>query len=72
VAFGAGVASPQGGCWIDLVPADRIADVAVPCDEDDWEFPVRRGELALKIKILASSGKSRDCSRLTVWPRRDG
>ena len=20
------------------------------CDEDDWEFPVRRGELALKIK----------------------
>src|ERR1700676_1298264 len=25
-------------------------DVAVPCDEDDWEFPVRRGELALKIK----------------------
>jgi hypothetical protein len=22
----------------------------VPCDEDDWEFSVRRGELALKIK----------------------
>src|SRR6202521_1253317 len=28
----------------------RHRDVAVPCDEDDWEFPVRRGELALKIK----------------------
>src|ERR1700688_1123371 len=28
----------------------RHRDVAVPCDEDDWEFPVRRGVLALKIK----------------------
>src|ERR1700730_15127216 len=28
----------------------RHRDVAVPRDEDDWEFPVRRGELALKIK----------------------
>src|SRR4051794_33863954 len=28
----------------------RHRDVAVPCDEDDWEFPVRRGKLALKIK----------------------
>src|SRR6202021_3016197 len=28
----------------------RHRDVAVPCDEDDWQFPVRRGELALKIK----------------------
>ena len=28
----------------------RHRDVAVPCDEDDWEFSVRRGELALKIK----------------------
>src|ERR1700674_4411692 len=28
----------------------RHRDVAVPGDEDDWEFPVRRGELALKIK----------------------
>src|SRR4051794_12419517 len=28
----------------------RHRDVAVPCDEDDWEFPVRRGEFALKIK----------------------
>ena len=28
----------------------RHRDVAVPCDEDDREFPVRRGELALKIK----------------------
>ena len=28
----------------------RHRDVAVPCDEDDWEFPVRRGELALKFK----------------------
>jgi hypothetical protein len=28
----------------------RHRDVAVLGDEDDWEFPVRRGELALKIK----------------------
>src|SRR3954452_7513031 len=28
----------------------RHRDVAVPCDEDDWDFSVRRGELALKIK----------------------
>ena len=28
----------------------RHRDVAVACDEDDWEFPIRRGELALKIK----------------------
>src|ERR1700692_4959450 len=28
----------------------RHRDVAVPCDEDDWQFPVRRGELALTIK----------------------
>src|ERR1700730_8309106 len=28
----------------------RHRDVAVPGNEDDWEFPVRRGELALKIK----------------------
>src|SRR4029077_11713711 len=28
----------------------RHWDVAVPCDEDDWQFPVRRSELALKIK----------------------
>ena len=28
----------------------RHRDVAVPCDEDDWEFSVRRSELALKIK----------------------
>src|SRR5258707_4758575 len=28
----------------------RHRDVAVPCDEDDWELPVRGGELALKIK----------------------
>jgi hypothetical protein len=26
----------------------------VPCDEDDWQFPVRRGELALKIKTALS------------------
>jgi hypothetical protein len=25
----------------------RHRDVAVPCDEDDRKFPVRRGELAL-------------------------
>src|SRR6202140_4392220 len=28
----------------------RHRDVAVPGDEDDWEFPIRRNELALKIK----------------------
>src|SRR5262249_6224492 len=28
----------------------RDGEVDVPCDEDDWECPVRRGELALKIK----------------------
>src|ERR1700686_1979727 len=28
----------------------RHRDVAVPCDEDDWELPVRRGEPALKVK----------------------
>src|SRR6202790_5245751 len=28
----------------------RHRDVAATCDEDDREFPVRRGELALKIK----------------------
>ncbi len=28
----------------------RHRDVAVPCDEDDREFLVRRGELTLKIK----------------------
>src|ERR1700722_1617750 len=28
----------------------RHRDVAVPCDEYDWNFPVRRGELALKIE----------------------
>ena len=28
----------------------RHRDVAVPCDEDDWQFLVRRSELALKIK----------------------
>src|SRR5277367_2875756 len=28
----------------------RHRDVAVPCDEDDWEFSVRRRELALKVE----------------------
>src|SRR6266568_7421898 len=28
----------------------RHRDVAVPRDEDDWEHPVGRGELALKVK----------------------
>jgi len=28
----------------------RHRDVAVPCDEDDWKFPVRRSELALKLE----------------------
>src|SRR6266446_2102536 len=34
----------------------RHGDIAVPCDEDDWQFLVRRGELALKIKT-ASPGQ---------------
>src|SRR5262249_30052546 len=29
---------------------DRHRDVAVPCDEDDREFPVCRGELTLQIE----------------------
>src|SRR5206468_10126245 len=32
----------------------RHRDVAVPCDEDDWELPVRRNELSLKIKAALS------------------
>src|SRR4029077_14987762 len=34
----------------------RHRDVAVPSDEDDRQFPVRRGELALKVKT-ASPGQ---------------
>ena len=26
----------------------------MPCNEDDWEVPVRRGEFALKIKTALS------------------
>src|ERR1700733_1617426 len=32
----------------------RHRDVAVPCDEYDRDFPVRRGELALKTKTALS------------------
>src|SRR6201988_2254888 len=32
----------------------RHGDVTVPCDEDDWEIPVGRGEVALKLETTSS------------------
>ena len=40
----------------------------MPCDKDDREFPVRRGELALKIKAaLVRQSHVEDQAGRTIW-----
>src|SRR6267143_3799291 len=43
-------------------------NVAVPCDEDDWEVPVRGSKLALKIKT--ASPRESDIEHQARWAIR--